>query len=133
MWTNFLSTNTIQSGMLLISPWAQWVPELGLKIQGVQAPCVKLNSYKRYLEECTLVQWRLSIYPTGTADFIKKVLSVYTHSMTTIFLSLSVQVAKSTFFMKSPVAGGTFFVKSPDQSSEGPWKPSDPPLLAGEG
>ena len=38
-----------------------------------------------------------------TADFIKKVLSVYTHSMTTIYLSLSAQVAKSTFFMKSPV------------------------------
>ena len=31
---------------------------------------------------------------------IKKVLSVYTHS---IYLSLSAQVAKSTFFMKSPV------------------------------
>ena len=39
----------------------------------------------------------------STADFIKKVLSVYTHSMTTIYLSLSAQVAKSTFFMKSPV------------------------------
>jgi len=38
-----------------------------------------------------------------TADFIKKVLSVYTNSMTTIYLSLSAQVAKSTFFMKSPV------------------------------
>ena len=38
-----------------------------------------------------------------TADFIKKVLSVYTHSMTTIYLSLSAQVARSTFFMKSPV------------------------------
>ena len=38
-----------------------------------------------------------------TADFIKKVLSVYTHSMTTIYLSLVVQVAKSTFLMKSPV------------------------------
>ena len=40
----------------------------------------------------------------STADFIKKVLSVYTNSMTTIYLSLSTQVAKSTFFMKSPVA-----------------------------
>ena len=39
----------------------------------------------------------------STADFIKKVLSVYTHSMATIYLSLSSQVAKSTFFMKSPV------------------------------
>ena len=39
-----------------------------------------------------------------TAYFIKKVLSVYTHSMTTIYLSLSAQVAKSTFFMKSPVS-----------------------------
>ena len=38
-----------------------------------------------------------------TEDFIKKVLSVYTHSMTTIYLSVSAQVAKSTFFMKSPV------------------------------
>ena len=36
----------------------------------------------------------------GTADFMKKVLSVYTHSMTTIYLSLSAQVAKSAFFMK---------------------------------
>ena len=39
----------------------------------------------------------------GTADFIKKVLSVYAHSMTAIYQSLSTQVAKSTFFMKSPV------------------------------
>ena len=39
----------------------------------------------------------------GTADFIKKVLSVYTHAMKTIYLSLSAQVAISTFFMKSPV------------------------------
>ena len=38
-----------------------------------------------------------------TTDFMKKVLSVYTHSKTTIYLSLSAQVAKSTFFMKSPV------------------------------
>ena len=34
---------------------------------------------------------------------MKKVLSVYTHSMTTIYLSLSAQVAISTFFMKSPL------------------------------
>ena len=39
----------------------------------------------------------------ATAYFLKKVLSVYTHSMTTIYLSLSTQVARSTFFMKSPV------------------------------
>ena len=46
-----------------------------------------------------------NILPTRyTADFIKKVLSLYTHSMTTIYLSLSAQVAKSTFFMKSSVA-----------------------------
>ena len=45
----------------------------------------------------------LKTVPSATADFIKKVLSVYTHSMTTIYLSLSAQVAKSTFFMKSPV------------------------------
>ena len=44
-----------------------------------------------------------SSWPTLTADFIKKVLSVYTHSMTTIYLSLSAQVAKSTSFMKFPV------------------------------
>ena len=86
--------------MFLISPWAPWVPELGLKIQEVQAPSVKLNSYKRYLEESTLVQWRLSKY-----------------------LSL----------VQSGVAWGTSVVKSPEQSSEGPWKPSDPPLLTGEG
>ena len=34
---------------------------------------------------------------------MKKVLSVYTHSMTTIYLSQSAQVAISTFFMKSPL------------------------------
>ena len=38
-----------------------------------------------------------------TADFIKKVLAVYTHSITNIYLSLSAQVAKSTLLMKSPV------------------------------
>ena len=38
---------------------------------------------------------------------MKKVLSVYTHSMTTIYLSLSAQVAISTFFMKSPLAHGS--------------------------
>ena len=43
-----------------------------------------------------------------TADFIKKVLSVYTHSMASIYLSLSAQVAKSTFFMKSPIVLSTF-------------------------
>ena len=43
----------------------------------------------------------LAIY--GTGGFMKKVLSVYTHSMTTIYLSLSAQVAISTFFMKSPL------------------------------
>ena len=31
------------------------------------------------------------------ADFIKKVLSVYTHSMTNIYLSLSAQVAKKEY------------------------------------
>ena len=42
-----------------------------------------------------------------TADFIEKVLSVYTHLITTIsiYLSLSAQLAKSTFFMNSPVYG----------------------------
>ena len=43
---------------------------------------------------------------TTTADFIKNVLSVYSHSMTTIYLSLSAQVAKSTYFMKYPVLEG---------------------------
>ena len=38
-------------------------------------------------------------YP-NTADFINKVLSVYIHSMTTIYLSLR---AQSTFFMRSLV------------------------------
>ena len=38
-----------------------------------------------------------------TADFMKKVPTVYTHSMKTIYLSLSAQVAEGTFFMKSPV------------------------------
>ena len=45
---------------------------------------------------------------TNTADFLKKILSVYTHAMKTIYLSLSAQVAISTFFMKSPV-GDPFF------------------------
>ena len=40
---------------------------------------------------------------THTADFIKKVLGVYTHSVETIYLSLSAQVAVGTFFMKSSV------------------------------
>ena len=35
---------------------------------------------------------------------MKKVLSVYIHSMTTVHLSLSAQVAKSTLFMKYLVA-----------------------------
>ena len=39
-----------------------------------------------------------------TGGFMKKVLSVYNHSLTTIYLSLSAQVAISTFFMKSPVS-----------------------------
>ena len=38
-----------------------------------------------------------------TADFIKKVLWVYTRSMETIYLSPRAQVAVGTFFMKSPV------------------------------
>ena len=38
-----------------------------------------------------------------TADFVKKVLGVYTHSMETFCLSLRAQVAVGTFFMKSPV------------------------------
>ena len=40
----------------------------------------------------------------NTGGFMKKVLSVCTHSMMTIYLSLSAQVAISTLFMKSPLA-----------------------------
>ena len=40
----------------------------------------------------------------------KKVLSVYTHSMATIYLSLSAQLAKSTFFIKSPVLNTSYTV-----------------------
>ena len=56
-----------------------------------------------------------STFPLGfvfkvfaTADFIIKVLSVYTHSMTTIYLCLTTQVVKITFFMKSLVLYVTF-------------------------
>ena len=52
---------------------------------------------------------------SATDDFIKNVLSVYTHSMMTIYLSQSAQVAKSTFFMKSPVLGWANAIKMPDQ------------------
>ena len=41
--------------------------------------------------------------PSATGGFMKKVLSVYTHLLTTIYLSLSAQVAISTLFMKSPL------------------------------
>ena len=44
---------------------------------------------------------------------MKKVLSVYTHSLTTIYLSLSAQVAVSTFFMKFPLSG---FIKLQEYS-----------------
>ena len=37
-----------------------------------------------------------------TADFMKKVPGVDTHSMETIYLSLSVQVSERTVFRKSP-------------------------------
>ena len=40
---------------------------------------------------------------TFTADFIKKVLGVYTRSMDTMYLSLRAQIAVGTFFMKSSV------------------------------
>ena len=50
---------------------------------------------KRLLE--TQQQKMQGLILTGTADFIKKVISVYTHSMTTIYLSLGAQVANSTF------------------------------------
>ena len=39
-----------------------------------------------------------------TADFLKNVPPVYTHSMTTIYLSVSAQVGKGTILRKSPVA-----------------------------
>ena len=54
-------------------------------------------------------QCALGIY---RGDFMKKVLSVYTHSMTTIYLSLSAQVAISTFFMKSPLQYTLNFITS---------------------
>ena len=73
---------------------------------------IQLISYKKVPGVYTHSVY-LSLVHKGTAGFIKKVLSVYTHSMTTIYLSLSAQVAKSTFFMKSPVAEGTFFMQSP--------------------
>ena len=38
-----------------------------------------------------------------TADFMKKVPSVYTHLMETIYLSMSTQVAEGTAFRKLPV------------------------------
>ena len=38
-----------------------------------------------------------------TADFMKKVPSVYTPSMKTIYLSLSAQVAEETIFKRPPV------------------------------
>ena len=55
------------------------------------------------------MKWLHDVY--ATADFIKKVISVYTHSMETIYLSLSVQVAKSTFFMKCPVCRFTHYYR----------------------
>ena len=45
------------------------------------------------------------LYP----GFHIKVLGVYTHSMETIYPSLSAQVAVGTFFMKSPVFQCTFW------------------------
>ena len=49
----------------------------------------------------------ICIYKYHTGSFMKKVLSVYTHLMTTIYLSLSAQIAISTFFMKSPLGDVT--------------------------
>ena len=45
---------------------------------------------------------------------MKKVLLVYTHSMTTIYLSLSAQVAISTFFMKSPLPVHVYGEEGPE-------------------
>ena len=39
----------------------------------------------------------------GTADFLQKVLGVYTRSMEAIYLSLRALAAVGTFFIKSPV------------------------------
>ena len=72
---------------LLASP----SPHLTLLVSVPFTPKIYINSIRARLCE------------VHTADFIKKVLSVYIHSMTTIYLSMSAQVAKSTFFMKSPV------------------------------
>ena len=63
------------------------------------APCQILNIYI-FLVTGTIMQTQVA----STGGFMKKVLSVYTHSMTTIYLSLSAQVAISTFFMKSPLS-----------------------------
>ena len=100
IWTNMLTR-----GLNLTSNWT----EMGEKMNPF------INFWPQNLTEGSL--GFISVDPTShiytsylfllpqfhTADFIKKVLSVYTHSMTTIYLSLSAQVAKSTFFMKSPV------------------------------
>ena len=48
----------------------------------------------------------------------KKVLSVYTHSMQTIYPSLSAQVAKSTLFMKSPIFKVNRLVNVDHQASD---------------
>ena len=65
----------------------------------------KMNHYKQFVEFKMLTppQYQPEKTYFDTADFIKMVLSVYTYLMTTIYLSLSAQVARSTFFMKSPV------------------------------
>ena len=75
-------------------------PANGLKKRQTQEKlnvCYLTTFIPRFLEQIFV-----QIY-LDTVDFIKKVLSVYTHLMKTIYLFLSTQVAKSTFFMKSPV------------------------------
>ena len=50
-----------------------------------------------------IINWIKQV-KTIELQLIKMVLAVYTHSMTTIYPFLRAQVAKSTFFMKSPVS-----------------------------
>ena len=60
---------------------------------------VKLNSVAKIEKE---------VY--DAADFMKIVPSVYTHSMKTIYLSLSAHVAEGTIFRKSPVTRESFLI-----------------------
>ena len=66
---------------------------------------LELGSYQNdiFFSICLLLLFPFNFQFT-TADFIKNVFSVYTHSIKTIYLSPSTQVAKSSFSIKSPVS-----------------------------